>query len=64
MKDTKPTKKPPYDRTVDGIIKGKTWLNNQSKSASQGDISDALMKMTKKVKANAVVLSSESDSVQ
>jgi hypothetical protein len=22
-------KKTPYDRTVDGIIKGKTWLNNE-----------------------------------
>ena len=63
MKDTKPPKKNRlHDRTVDGIIKGKTWLNNQSKSASQVDIPDALMKLTKKVKANAVVLSSESDS--
>jgi len=38
------------------------WLNNQRKSVSQIDIPDALMKMSKKVKANAVVLSSESDS--
>ena len=43
-------------------MKGKMWLKNQNKKASTVEIPDALLQLAKKVKINATIIESESES--
>jgi hAT family C-terminal dimerisation region len=62
MKDTKPPKKNGlHDKSVDAVMKGKIWLKSNGANAGSVTIPDSLLQLSKTVKTNAAIVSSDSD---
>ena len=62
MKDTKPPKKNGlHDKSVDAVMKGKIWLKSNGANAGSVTIRDSLLQLSKTVKTNAAIVSSDSD---